>query len=196
MCLEADVEWEDPALIRSPTRNSSMRTWTDPTRLNESMSVRSFLYILGQAPQALPELDEFVCGPAAQNSQESDPAHDTTLLDKLTRLRDGIIGNGIWESYARKRVGVSWIRPTARKAVLAADPVDILIGDVFGCCFEALGGCVMNMAELATSSPLPFSSVFAPLHRTRTFPSWSRKFAREISAVVDRFAVEVARDDR
>ncbi|KAJ2556784.1 hypothetical protein GGH95_005300, partial [Coemansia sp. RSA 1836] len=44
MCLEADVEWEDPALIRSPTRNSSMRTWTDPTRLNESMSVRSYLY--------------------------------------------------------------------------------------------------------------------------------------------------------
>ncbi|KAJ2061955.1 hypothetical protein GGI17_002723 [Coemansia sp. S146] len=59
MCLEADVEWEDPALIRSPTRNSSMRTWTDPTRLNESMSVRSYLYILGQAPQTLSELDDY-----------------------------------------------------------------------------------------------------------------------------------------
>ncbi|KAJ2444510.1 hypothetical protein GGF42_006284, partial [Coemansia sp. RSA 2424] len=196
MCLEADVEWEDPALIRSPTRNSSMRTWTDPTRLNESMSVRSYLYVLGQAPQTLLELDEFVCGPAAQNSQESDHTHGATLLDKLTRLRDGIIGNGIWESYARKRVGVSWIRPTAREAVLVADPVDILIGDLFGCCFEALGGCVMNMADLAANSPLPFSSTFAPLHRTRTYPSWSRKFAREISAVVDRFAVAIARDDR
>ncbi|KAJ2859076.1 hypothetical protein GGH94_006302, partial [Coemansia aciculifera] len=107
MCLEADVEWEDPALIRSPTRNSSMRTWTDPTRLNESMSVRSYLYVLGQAPQTLSELDEFVCGPAAQNSQEGDHTNGATLLDKLTKLRDGIIGNGIWESYARRRVGIA-----------------------------------------------------------------------------------------
>ncbi|KAJ2067238.1 hypothetical protein GGI08_001480, partial [Coemansia sp. S2] len=196
MCLEADVEWEDPSLIRSPTRNSSMRTWTDPTRLNESMSVRSHLYVLGQAPQTLSELDEFVCGPAAQNSQEGDHTNGATLLDKLTKLRDGIIGNGIWESYARKRVGVSWIRPTARETVAVADPVDILIGDLFGCCFEALGGCVMNMADLATDLPLPFASIFAPLHRTRTYPSWSRKFAREISAVVDRFAMEIARDDK
>ncbi|KAJ2878832.1 hypothetical protein H4R27_005628 [Coemansia aciculifera] len=196
MCLEADVEWEDPALIRSPTRNSSMRTWTDPTRLNESMSVRSYLYVLGQAPQTLSELDEFVCGPAAQNSQEGDHTNGATLLDKLTKLRDGIIGNGIWESYARRRVGVSWIRPTARETVAAADPVDILIGDLFGCCFEALGGCVINMADLATDLSLPFTSIFAPLHRTRTYPSWSRKFAREISAVVDRFAMEIAKDDK
>ncbi|KAJ2747881.1 hypothetical protein GGI20_000176 [Coemansia sp. BCRC 34301] len=196
MCLEADVEWEDPALIRSPTRNSSMRAWTDPTRLNESMSVRSHLYVLGQAPQTLLELDEFVCGSAAQNSQGDDHTHGATLLDKLTRMRDGIIGSGIWESYARKRVGVSWIRLTSRDAVLAADPVDILIGDIFSCCFEALGGCVMNMADLAANASLPFSSLFAPLHRTRTYPSWSRKFSREISAVVDRFAMEIARDDR
>ncbi|KAJ2699737.1 hypothetical protein H4218_002478 [Coemansia sp. IMI 209128] len=196
MCLEADVEWEDPALIRSPTRNSSMRGWTDPTRLNESMSVRSHLYIVGWAPQTLAELDEFVCGVAAENSMEGGFADGATLLDKLTRLRDGVIGNGIWESYARKRVGVSWIQLGRREAVVRADPVDILIGDLFACCFEALGGCVMNMDDLAGDLPLPFASVFAPLHRTRTFPSWSRKFAREISAVVDRFAVEISRDDR
>ncbi|KAJ2736686.1 Heat shock transcription factor [Coemansia sp. BCRC 34962] len=196
MCLEADVEWEDPALIRSPTRSSSMRTWTDPTRLNESMSVRSHLYIVGWAPQTLAGLDEFVCGVAAQNNLEGDFADGATLLDKLTRLRDGVIGNGIWESYARRRVGVSWIQLAAREAVAAADPVDILIGDLFACCFEALGGCVMNMDELASDLPLPFASVFAPLHRTRTYPSWSRKFAREISAVVDRFVMEISRDDR
>ncbi|KAJ2469590.1 hypothetical protein GGI02_003359 [Coemansia sp. RSA 2322] len=196
MCLEADVEWEDPALIRSPTRNSSLHSWTDPTRLNESVSVRSHLYIIGQAPQTLFELDEFVCGLSTHNSQgECRQAAGGTLLENLTKLRDGFIGNGIWESYARKRVGVSWIQPAGREDLADLDPVDILIRGVFGCCLEALGGCVINMAELVAETSLPFSSVFAPLHRTRTYPSWSRKFAREISAVIDRFAMTIDRDD-
>ncbi|KAJ2000827.1 hypothetical protein GGI04_003994 [Coemansia thaxteri] len=149
MCLEADVEWEDPALIRSPTRNSSLHSWTDPTRLNESVSVRSHLYIIGQAPQTLFELDEFVCGLSTHNSQgECRQAAGGTLLENLTKLRDGFIGNGIWESYARKRVGVSWIQPAGREDLADLDPVDILIRGVFGCCLEALGGCVINMAEL------------------------------------------------
>ncbi|KAJ1642961.1 hypothetical protein LPJ64_005222 [Coemansia asiatica] len=179
MCLEADVEWGDPALMRSPTRNVGTRAWTDPMRLNESMSVRSYLYVLGQMPGSLDTLDRFVYGSA--NGTYS-------LLEKLTFLRDGIIGNGIWENYTRKRVSVSWIKPTAHKSIVEMDPVSILITSTFECCFEALGGCVISAKELC--NPLvPFSSIFEPLHRERTFPSWSRKFAHEISAVVEKFLV-------
>ncbi|KAJ2887814.1 hypothetical protein FB639_001057 [Coemansia asiatica] len=134
MCLEADVEWGDPALMRSPTRNVGTRAWTDPMRLNESMSVRSYLYVLGQMPGSLDTLDRFVYGSA--NGTYS-------LLEKLTFLRDGIIGNGIWENYTRKRVSVSWIKPTAHKSIVEMDPVSILITSTFECCFEALGGCLL-----------------------------------------------------
>ncbi|KAJ2787268.1 hypothetical protein GGI15_000874 [Coemansia interrupta] len=177
MCLEADVEWGDPALMRSPTRNTSMRAWTDPMRLNESMSVRSYLYILGDCmPHSLDSLDKFVLG----SSVGSD-----SLLDKLVMMRDGIIGNGIWENYTRKRVSVNWIL-SERRPVLEMDPVDILIETVFACCFEALGGAVMPLKELCNSW-VPFTSAFEPLHRVRTFPCWSRRFAHEISAAVDRY---------
>ncbi|KAJ1880462.1 hypothetical protein H4R99_002071 [Coemansia sp. RSA 1722] len=176
MCLEADVEWGDPALMRSPTRNQGTRAWTDPMRLNESMSVRSHLYVLSKSPESLDALNEFVCGPGIDN---------TGLLDKLTLMRDGIIGNGIWENYARKRVSVGWIKPTKSRVVDMA-PVDILVMSTFECCLEALGGCVMSAEELCNPS-MPFSSIFEPLHRERTYPSWSRKFAHEISAVVDKF---------
>ncbi|KAI9503259.1 hypothetical protein BX070DRAFT_225048 [Coemansia spiralis] len=183
MCLEADVEWGDPALMRSPTRHAAgARTWTDPTRLNESISVRSHLYVVGHAPGTLDELDSFVYGASAQQNQSA------ALLDKLLMVRNGVVGNGIWESYARKRVGVSWIRPSDRKPIAHMDPVDILIEGVFDCCYEALGGCVMTIPELDANTVLPFSSVFSQLHRVRTYPSWSRKFAREISAVVDYLA--------
>ncbi|KAJ1807815.1 hypothetical protein LPJ75_004717, partial [Coemansia sp. RSA 2598] len=178
MCLEADVEWGDPALMRSPTRNVGTRAWTDPMRLNESMSVRSHLYVLGQAPESQDALDEFVYGSA--NSAYS-------LLEKLTFMRDGIIGNGIWENYTRKRVSVSWIKPE-HKDVRDIDPIDILVMSTFECCLEALGGCVMSAQELCNLQ-VPFSSVFEPLHRERTYPSWSRKFAHEISAVVEKFLV-------
>ncbi|KAJ2159870.1 hypothetical protein GGF46_002709 [Coemansia sp. RSA 552] len=188
MCLEADVEWGDPALMRSPTR--AARTWADPTRLNESMSVRSFLYIVGEPPETPEGVDAFVCGSAPGAGPEG-----ASLLEKLIRLRDGIIGNGIWESYARKRVGVSWIRPSKPTALYGSPrPVDTLIGAVFACCFEALGGCVMSVPELDTADWPPFSSLFAPLHRVRAYPGWSRKFAREMSAVADYFARDSAMD--
>ncbi|KAJ1963098.1 hypothetical protein GGI12_002257 [Dipsacomyces acuminosporus] len=179
MCLEADVEWGDPALIRSPTRNASMRTWTDPTRLNESMSVRNHLYIVGELPGSLDTLHSFVYGPEPEEGN---------LLEELTLLRDGLIGKGIWESYARKRVGVSWITSRPRKHVADMDPVDILIESILDSCFESLGGCTMSLSDL-DPCVLQFSTLFAPLHRTRTYPSWSRKFAREISAVVDKFTL-------
>ncbi|KAJ1840667.1 hypothetical protein LPJ73_006357, partial [Coemansia sp. RSA 2703] len=100
-------------------------------------------------------------------------------------MRNGIIGNGIWENYTRKRVSVNWIR-TKQRSVADMDPVDILIETVFGCCFEALGGTVMSLNELCNAW-VPFTSAFEPLHRVRTYPCWSRKFAHEISAVVDRY---------
>ncbi|KAI8324576.1 hypothetical protein GQ54DRAFT_309124 [Martensiomyces pterosporus] len=184
MCLEADVEWGDPALVRSPTRNASARTWTDPTRLNESMSVRNYLYIIGQPPGSLETLHDFVGGSGSEEG---------SLSEELTLLRDGLIGKGIWESYARKRVGVSLIAPLRRRRVIDMDPVDILIESVVDCCFESLGGCAMSLCDL-DAAKLPFSTLFAPLHRTRTYPSWSRKFAREISAVVDRFALAAPAD--
>ncbi|KAJ2829925.1 hypothetical protein IWW50_000571 [Coemansia erecta] len=183
MSLEADVEWGDPALMRSPSRAATMRAWTDPTRLNESMSVRSFLYVVGERPETPADVDRFL------GTTQGETA---LLLEKLTWVRDGIVGNGIWESYARKRVGVSWIRTTRAAPLAATSPVDLLIDAVFGCCFEALGGCTMSVPDLDTRASLvPFSSVYAPVHRVRTHPSWSRKFAREISAVVDCFAALV-----
>ncbi|KAJ2357480.1 hypothetical protein GGF43_001433 [Coemansia sp. RSA 2618] len=183
MSLEADVEWGDPALMRSPSRAATMRAWTDPTRLNESMSVRSFLYVVGERPETPADVDRFL------GTTQGETA---SLLEKLTRVRDGIVGNGIWESYARKRVGVSWIRTTRAAPLAATSPVDLLIDAVFGCCFEALGGCTVSVPDLDTRASLvPFSSVYAPVHRVRTHPSWSRKFAREISAVVDCFAALV-----
>ncbi|PIA17855.1 hypothetical protein COEREDRAFT_7047 [Coemansia reversa NRRL 1564] len=182
MCLEADVEWGDPALMRSPTkRTTTARAWTDPTRLNETMSVRSHLYIFGEPPGTPEQVSEFVHGPGEAGA-------DASLLENLTQMRDGIVGNGIWESYARKRVGVSWIRLTHRQKLSEMNPVDILITAVFSCCFEALGGCIMSIPELDCKRWLPFSTIYAPLDRTRTYPGWSRKFAREISAVVDCFA--------
>ncbi|KAJ2630784.1 hypothetical protein H4R22_002428 [Coemansia sp. RSA 1290] len=177
MCLEADVEWGDPALMRSPTRTATtMRAWTDPTRLNESISVRSFLYIIGEAPATPEDVESFVDG--SVGSQD-------TLLEKLTQMRDSIIGNGIWESYARKRVGVSWIQSSRPNQWTEQTAVDIMIGAVFNCCFEALGGCVMSVPELDATALVPFSSLFKLVHRVRTFPSWNRKFAREISAAVE-----------
>ncbi|KAJ2082502.1 hypothetical protein H4R24_001528 [Coemansia sp. RSA 988] len=182
MCLEADVEWSDPALMRSPTRRAvTARAWADPTRLNETMSVRSHLYIFGEPPETPEQVSEFVHG-------SGEPDADVSLLEDLTQLRDGIVGNGIWESYARKRVGVSWIRLTPRPQLSKMNPVDILVFAVFSCCFEALGGCVMAMPELYGRPWLPFSIIYASLDRTCTYPGWSRKFAREISAVVDCFS--------
>ncbi|KAJ2453977.1 hypothetical protein EV183_001817 [Coemansia sp. RSA 2336] len=177
MCLEADVEWGDPALMRSPTRTATtMRAWTDPTRLNESISVRSFLYIIADAPETPEDIERFVDGSVGSQS---------TLLEKLTQMRDSIIGNGIWESYARKRVGVSWIQLSRPKQRLEQTAVNVVIGAVFNCCFEALGGCVVSVPELDAAALVPFSSLFKPVHRVRTFPSWSRKFAREISVAVE-----------
>lgn len=190
MCLEADAEWGDPALMRSPSRRGQGgRGWTDPTRLNDHISVRSHIYILSQAPQSLGALDEFVLG---NNVVDEDDG--TTLLEKLTQLRDGLIGNGIWESYARKRVGVNWIDLNGtNRSLVDMDPVDILIEKTFGCCFEALGGCLMRMDEImCADETVPFSFAFAAFHRTRTYPGWSRKFDREISAVVDRFSLDAA----
>ncbi|KAJ2714599.1 hypothetical protein H4R19_001646 [Coemansia spiralis] len=188
MCLEADVEWGDPALMRSPTKASAAgRGWTDPTRLNESMSVRSHLYIVSGCPGTPAEAEAFVYGPQPCAEGEERP-----LLDTLTRLRDGIIGNGVWENYARKRVGVSWIRPSRRPRLGDMDAVDVLVDAVFGCCVEALGGCVMDVPSLDCEPWLPFSALFAPLHRTRTHPGWSRKLSRELSAVVDRLAAPSA----
>ncbi|KAJ2800167.1 hypothetical protein H4R20_004158 [Coemansia guatemalensis] len=182
MCLETDVEWGDPALMRSPTRRTTTaRAWTDPTRLNETMSVRSHLYIFGEPPETPEQVSEFVHGSGGAGA-------DVSLLENLTQMRDGIVGNGIWESYARKRVGVSWIRLTRRPQLSEMNPVDILIAAVFSCCFEALGGCVMAMPELDCKRWLPFSAIYGSLDRTRTYPGWSRKFAREISAVVDCFS--------
>ncbi|KAJ2501250.1 hypothetical protein GGH96_002055 [Coemansia sp. RSA 1972] len=171
MCLEADIEWGDPALMRSPTRGPTARAWMDPTRRNESMSVRSFLYIIGDFPTTPDEIDVFL-GPAVDHA---------TLLEKLSRVRDCLIGDGIWESYARKRVGVSWIRVSPRTA---QSPVDEIVGSVMGCCMEALGGCMMSLRELSQPS-VPFSSAFGRKHRVCTHPGWSRKFAREVSAVAD-----------
>ncbi|KAJ2778577.1 hypothetical protein H4R18_004521 [Coemansia javaensis] len=179
MCLEADVEWGDPALMRSPGRaGTAGRAWADPTRLNESISVRSHLYVIGEPPGTPAEADAFVRGAAGE---EGPP-----LLETLARLRDGIVGDGIWESYARKRVGVSWIRPSPQPRLREMHPVDVLVDAVFACCFEALGGCVLAAPALDCGRWLPFRALYAPLHRTRTHPGWSRKFAREISAVVDR----------
>ncbi|KAJ2770689.1 hypothetical protein IWQ56_002072, partial [Coemansia nantahalensis] len=184
MCLEADVEWGDPALMRSPTKAAAAgRGWTDPTRLNESMSVRSHLYIVSSCPGTPAEAEAFVCGAQPRPADEERP-----LLDTLTRLRDGIIGDGVWESYARKRVGVSWIRPSRRPRLCDMDAVEVLVDTVFSCCVEALGGCVMDVPSLDCDPGLLFSALFTPLHRTRTHPGWSRKLAREISAVVDRLS--------
>ncbi|KAJ1735820.1 hypothetical protein LPJ61_000326 [Coemansia biformis] len=184
MCLEADVEWGDPALMRSPTRASAVgRAWTDPTRLNESMSVRSHLYIVGESPGTPAEADAFVYGLRPGRAGEDHP-----LLETLTRLRDGIIGDGIWESYARKRVGVSWISPSKKPRLCDMDPAEILVDAVFGGCVEALGGCVMSVPSLDCEQWLPFSVLYTPLHRTRTHPGWSRKLSRELSAVVDCFS--------
>ncbi|KAJ2773460.1 hypothetical protein IWQ57_001283 [Coemansia nantahalensis] len=178
MCLEADVEWGDPALMRSPTKAAAAgRGWTDPTRLNESMSVRSHLYIVSSCPGTPAEAEAFVCGAQPRPADEERP-----LLDTLTRLRDGIIGDGVWESYARKRVGVSWIRPSRRPRLCDMDAVEVLVDTVFSCCVEALGGCVMDVPSLDCDPGLLFSALFTPLHRTRTHPGWSRKLAREISA--------------
>ncbi|KAJ2142293.1 hypothetical protein IW142_004388 [Coemansia sp. RSA 564] len=171
MCLEADVEWGDPALMRSPTRGPTARAWMDPTRRNESMSVRSFLYIIGDLPTTPDEIDVFL-GPAVDHA---------TLLEKLSKVRDCLIGDGIWESYARKRVGVSWIRVSPHTA---QSPVDVIVDSVMGCCMEALGGCMMSLRELSQPD-VPFSSVFGRVHRVCTHPGWSRKFAREVSAVAD-----------
>ncbi|KAJ2719386.1 hypothetical protein GGI07_005243 [Coemansia sp. Benny D115] len=182
MCIETDVEWGDPALMRSPTRRGSMRVWADPTRLNESMSIRSYLYILGQAPHSLETLDAFIYGPSSEGN--------VPLMDSLTELRDSIVGNGIWESYSKKRVSVNWINPEKRP-LAGMDPVEILIESVFGCCFESLGGSVLSAKELSAVG-VPFSTVFAPFHRLRAFPSWSRKFSLDISAVVDAFSTKHA----
>ncbi|KAJ1948597.1 hypothetical protein FBU59_001519 [Linderina macrospora] len=183
MCLEADVEWGDPATMRSPVRNSQARAWTDPTRINESMSVQKYLFIVGRAPESLATLRDFVRGPA----MNTEPQEDGSLIEQLTELRDGVIGKGLWESYARKRVGISFVSVAHRRAVADMDPVDILINGVFESCFESLGGCVVPLNCLLVRG-LPFSSLFSPWHRRRTYPSWSRKFAREVSAVLDRFS--------
>ncbi|KAJ2845266.1 hypothetical protein IWW36_004852, partial [Coemansia brasiliensis] len=178
MCLEADVEWGDPALMRSPTRTATaMRAWADPTRLNEPISVRSFLYIIGKTPETPEDVENFVSGPSLNNQ--------STLLERLIHMRDSIIGNGIWESYARKRVGVSWIQTLRSKQPTEQTAVDTMISAVFNCCFEALGGCVMSVPELDATALVPFSLLFEPAHRVRTYPSWNRKFAREISAAVE-----------
>ncbi|KAJ1893292.1 hypothetical protein LPJ66_005848 [Kickxella alabastrina] len=190
MCLEADVEWGDPAMMRSP-RRSAMQGM-DPTRANDPLSVRSHLYIISDSPWSLETLDLFIgtlhpaTVPAVAAAADTTNA-DASLMEKLTRMRNGLVGNGIWESYARKRVGINWIRPQGR-TIPGMDPVEILIDSVFACCLEALGGCVMSVDELSTPGAL-FSSRFAPLHRVRTYPSWNRKFAAEISAVAEHFAI-------
>ncbi|KAJ2659694.1 hypothetical protein IW148_004114 [Coemansia sp. RSA 1199] len=182
MCLEADIEWGDPALMRSPTRGPTARAWMDPTQRNESMSVRSFLYIIGDLPTTPDEIDVFL-GPAVDHA---------TLLEKLTQVRDCLIGDGIWESYARKRVGVSWIRASPHTV---QSPVDTIVDSVMGCCMEALGGCMMSLRELDQTS-VPFSSMFGRKHRVCTHPGWSRKFAREVSAVADYLLAGRVQDGR
>ncbi|KAJ1668866.1 hypothetical protein EV178_000130 [Coemansia sp. RSA 1646] len=179
MCLEADVEWGDPALMRSPTRNPhGSRTWADPTRLNESMTLRSYLFIVGrEVPRTLDQVERFVHG-----VQE-----DGSLMDTLVAVRDGLVGNGLWESYARKRVGVSWIQMADNgRSLRCTDPVDLLIRTTFECCLEALGGSVISL-PMHTDGVLPFSMCLSSTLRTRTYPAWSRKFAREISAVAECF---------
>ncbi|KAJ1955531.1 hypothetical protein EC988_001828 [Linderina pennispora] len=186
MCLEADVEWGDPATMRSPARNNQTRTWTDPSRINESMSVQKYMIVVGSAPGSLAALRDFVRGPAMHTESQD----DVSLIEQLTELRDGVIGKGLWESYARKRVGITFVSMAPKRAIPGMDPVDILIESVFESCFESLGGCVVPVTSLLVRG-LPFSAAFSLWHRRRTYPSWSRKFAREVSAVIDRFSEEV-----
>ncbi|KAJ2400959.1 hypothetical protein GGI23_001703 [Coemansia sp. RSA 2559] len=178
MCLEADVEWGDPALMRSPTRTNGSRTWADPTRLNEPMMLRNYLFIVGHSvPQTLAQVGRFVRGRA----QEGEP-----LMDTLEAVRDGLVGNGLWESYARKRVGVSWIQADGCSPTACIDPVDLLIRTTFECSLEALGGSVLTLPASA-NGVLPLSTFLASALRTHTYPAWSRKFAREISAIAECF---------
>ncbi|KAJ2515788.1 hypothetical protein GGI11_003655 [Coemansia sp. RSA 2049] len=180
-CLEADVEWGDPALMRSPTRNShGSRTWADPTRLSEPMTLRNYLFIVsGQVPQTLDQVVQFVCG----------ANRECSLMDTLLAMRDGLVGGGLWESYARKRVGVSWIQMSDHilpVSLARMDPVDLLIRTTFECCLEALGGSVITLPA-SVDWVVPFSAQLTTVLRTRTYPAWSRKFAREISAVAQCF---------
>ncbi|KAJ2664693.1 hypothetical protein IWW48_000640 [Coemansia sp. RSA 1200] len=180
-CLEADVEWGDPALMRSPTRNThGSRTWADPTRLSEPMTLRNYLFIVsGQVPQTLDQVVQFVCG----------ANRECPLMDTLLAMRDGLVGGGLWESYARKRVGVSWIQMSDCRLPLSLarmDPVDLLIRTAFECCLEALGGSIITLPA-SVYQVVPFSAQLTTILRTRTYPAWSRKFAREVSAVAQCF---------
>ncbi|KAJ1781083.1 hypothetical protein LPJ59_007125, partial [Coemansia sp. RSA 2399] len=56
----------------------------------------------------------------------------------------------------------------------------------FECSLEALGGSVLTLPASA-NGVLPLSAFLASALRTHTYPAWSRKFAREISAIAECF---------